>query len=75
MGEEVFLVSETKAYCKSVRIESIMDEQKENKQIIDIDIVNEQEIGLKFNSSAKKGLSIFQYVQKCEDGESKNDDL
>ncbi|MGK7941197.1 MAG: MAE_28990/MAE_18760 family HEPN-like nuclease [Crocosphaera sp.] len=62
VGEELLLVSEDTAYCKSVKIESIRDEQERDKQ--KIDITNEQEIGLKFNSSAKKGLSIFQSQNK-----------
>ncbi len=62
VGEELFLVSKTKAYCKSVKIENIRGEQEIEKQ--KIDITSEQEIGLKFNSSAKKGLKIFQSENK-----------
>lgn len=62
VGEEIFLVSENTAYCKSVKIESIMDKHDNQQQ--KINLVSEQVLGLKFNSSAKKGLIIFQYVLK-----------
>ncbi|WP_107666781.1 MAE_28990/MAE_18760 family HEPN-like nuclease [Cyanothece sp. BG0011] len=62
VGEELFLVSEDTAYCKSVKIESIMDKHDNQQQ--KINLMSEQVLGLKFNSSAKKGLIIFQYVPK-----------
>ena len=60
VGDSVFLVSETKGYCKSVRIESI--KVSENNQDIPKDnliITDEEEVGLKFDRDAKKGLSIY----------------
>jgi hypothetical protein len=60
VGESIFLVSDTKACCKLVKIENIRiieDGQEVNKE--QVKITTEIEIGLKFDIEARKGLLLY----------------
>ena len=56
VGDGIFLASETKAHCQLVIIESIQidDVSKET-----VEITSETEVGLKFNTDAREGLSLY----------------
>ncbi len=56
IGTNVFLVSETSSYCRLATIESI---QINNTSQESIEIINETEVGLKFDIDAKKGLKVY----------------
>ncbi|WP_088242605.1 MAE_28990/MAE_18760 family HEPN-like nuclease [Calothrix rhizosoleniae] len=63
VGDSLFLVSETKGYCKLVKIESI--KITENGQDIPKDnllITDETEVGLKFDKDVREDLSIYMNV-------------
>lgn len=56
LGSKIWLVSEASSYCQLVTIESIQLNSVSKQAII---INSETEIGLKFNTDARKGLSIY----------------
>jgi hypothetical protein len=60
VGESLFLVSQTKAYCQQLKIESIKitanGEEIDKEQI---SITSETEVGLKFDRNARKDLSLY----------------
>lgn len=55
VGESLFMVSE--AYCQLAKIESI---QVNDESISVVQTVLEQEVGLKFDVDAKRGLRVYQ---------------
>lgn len=64
-GCNLFLVSETKAYCKSVKVISIMVEKDEKwLEKESIEVSREEKIGLKFDCDVIKDLDIFKPIEK-----------
>lgn len=55
VGDSIFLVSE--AYCELAKIESI---QVDDESASTVQTTSEQEIGLKFDIEAKRGLRVYQ---------------
>lgn len=56
LGNEVFLVNENLAYCKLARIESLkINDISQNE----VKIESEQEVGIQFNTDARKGLKMY----------------
>jgi hypothetical protein len=56
VGEKVFLANEASSYCQLATIESIIINNLSCEQVI---TTNQEEVGLKFDIDAKKGLSIY----------------
>jgi len=56
VDKKVFLVNEASSYCRLATIESIMINDISKEQVV---ITHEQEVGLKFDIDAKKGLSLY----------------
>ncbi|NJK66046.1 MAG: hypothetical protein HC941_05490 [Microcoleus sp. SU_5_3] len=56
VGKNIFLVKEASSYCQLATIENIMINDVCQEQVV---ITNEQEVGLKFDIDAKKGLSLY----------------
>ncbi|MEZ2226781.1 MAG: MAE_28990/MAE_18760 family HEPN-like nuclease [Microcoleus sp.] len=56
VGKNIFLVNEASSFCQLATIENIMINDVCQEQVV---ITNEQEVGLKFDIDAKKGLSIY----------------
>lgn len=64
VGQRIFLASETKAYCQLAIIESIqIDDVSQDT----VEIITETEVGLKFNTDARKGLSLYVEVDKSSE--------
>ncbi|MDJ0733481.1 MAG: MAE_28990/MAE_18760 family HEPN-like nuclease [Nostocaceae cyanobacterium] len=57
VGESLFLVGE--AYCQLAKIESI---RINDKPINQVNLSSEEEVGLKFDVEAKKGLRLYQQI-------------
>jgi len=56
VGGKIFLVNEAASYCWLATIESIKINDISEEQVV---IPDEQEVGLKFDVDAKKGLSLY----------------
>jgi hypothetical protein len=56
VGEKSFLVNETTSYCQLATIESIMINGILKDKVV---ITHEQDVGLKFDIDAKKGLRLY----------------
>lgn len=64
IGDELILIGENQAYCKSVKIMSMnqsLIKEKTIRCLESINITYEEQLSLKFDSNAKKGLSIYKY--------------
>lgn len=56
IGDALFLVNKTSAYCQEVRIKSIeLDKNPKTR----VEATDEIELSLKFNVNARKGLSLY----------------
>lgn len=56
VGGNIFLINEASSYCRLATIESIMIDDISHAQVI---ITSEQEVGLKFDIDAKKGVKLY----------------
>ncbi|WP_204104470.1 MULTISPECIES: MAE_28990/MAE_18760 family HEPN-like nuclease [Spirulina sp. CCY15215] len=60
IGDEIFLLSSTKSYCKSATIEEIRDEEGMPQERIEaIEGVEKRDISVKLDTDACKGLDIY----------------
>jgi hypothetical protein len=56
VGNPLFLVNESIFYCQSAKVESIQINDVSHNEV---EIATETEVGLKFNTDGKKGLSLY----------------